>query len=466
MPFDDDDDPSLLAKAPTGNGDGEANHAAEDALEDEVPDYKLFLSMFDKGKVSSKTIRKGEKDFESHGTEAQDNTLELSRRALEEVLSYTRVHRDQSWVRGWYFPDFWANMPPDQRPANQEGLFLDQRVVVVEHERGSWMKDLGRAVPGNKTVPGAGRLWLLPEEALHLVERGTMDLWWPSRSLEELLPQTGEPSIQDMGPDNYDIGVPLPLEAAYSLLIGEDGDQGKLTLPKYQVFTNLKRAGFHILRNDESFSTTASSTVEPHSTNTTLWQWMFSFFSIDTTRQQDIKPYGPLIAPGLYRAYRPVYEQLAILPRHKPTSTPAVKQGPKEPFKVHYLLWKAGGEPFSKRSPREPDFRIAVTDTTTTGVPSLEEIDHLLLSTPYCPPPEAMHGNPGRMYQRLKHGHRNVLVAIVDRGLVNFMRFAEGAFGEELVFERYDAKRGGRGGGKRSGGRGRGGRGRGRGGRR
>ncbi|CEJ91558.1 hypothetical protein VHEMI07260 [[Torrubiella] hemipterigena] len=462
MPFDDDDDPSLLAKPTTGNGDSEANNAAEDALEDEVPDYKLFLSMFEKRNVSSKTIRKGEKDFESHGTQAQDNTLESSRRALEEVLSYTRVHRDQSWVRGWYFPDFWANVPPDQRPADQDGLFLEQRVVVVEHERGSWMKDLGRAVPGSKTVPGAGRLWLLPEEALHLVERGTMDLWWPSRSLEELLPQTGEPSIEDMGPDNYDIGVPLTLEAAYSLLIGEDNEPGKTTLPKYQVFTNLKRAGFHILRNTENLPISG----EVEGPKTTLWQWLFSFFSIDAAAQQTPKPYGPLIAPGLYRAYRPVYKQLAILPRHKPTLTPSVNHDAEDPFKVHYLLWKSGGEPFSKRSPREPDFRIAVTDTTDTGLPTLEEVEGLLQSTPYCPPPDAMRGNPGRMYQRLKHGHRNVLVAIVDRGLVNYMRFAEGAFGEELVFERYDAKRGGRGGGKRSGGRGRGGRGRGRGGRR
>jgi tRNA-splicing endonuclease subunit Sen54 len=97
-------------------------------------------------------------------------------------------------------------------------------------------------------------------------------------------------------------------------------------------------------------------------------------------------------------------------------------------------------------------------------------MDALLESTPLDLPDPAWQG-PGKLYQRLKHGHRNVLVAVVDRGLVNFMRFGEAAFGEEQLFERFDSrsygrggKKGGRGGGRGRGrGRGRGGRGRGRG---
>lgn len=460
MPFDDDDNPALQLSVPGNNPGNDAGHADDDAMDDEVPDYKLFLSMFEKRGVSSQTIRKGEKDFESHGTEAQDTVLETSRQALEGVLNYSRIHREDAWVRAWYFPDYWLSLPADQRPTDVDGLFLDQRVVVVEHERGSWMKDIGRSVPGDKSQTGVGKLWLLPEEALHLVERGTLDLWWPEMSLAELIPAVGPPAVQDMSPDNYDIGVPLPLEAAYSLLIGEDGEHGKVSLAKYQVFTNLKRAGFHIMR-DMVTSPPANDENKP---SITLWQWLMSFIPA-YQRQGPRNSCGPLIAPGLYRAYRPIYEQMALLPRHKPTANPpTVLRECEDPFKVHYLLWKASGAPFSKRSPPAPDFRIAVTDTTTAGLPTLEEIDTLLRSTPHCPPPASMTGNPGRMYQRLKHGHRNVLVAIVDRGLVNYMRFAEGAFGEETVYERYDSKRGGRG-GKRGGGRGRG-RGRGRGGRR
>lgn len=482
MPFDDDDNPNIIAGPPSAGGvDGAA--AAEEAMEDEMPDYKLFMSMFDKRGVSSKTIRKGEKDFEAHGTRAQDGVLETSRRALEDVLSYTRIHRGDGWVRGWYVPDFWRAETDHVGvldPRQDDGrLNLRDRVVVVEHERGSWMKDIGRSVPAGTNgseahKAGVGRLWLLPEEALHMVERGTLDLWWPYRQLEELL-APGAAS----GPDDYDVGVPLSLEAAYSLLLGEDGERGKISLPRYQVFTHLKRGGFHVLRAPEEQAPAdldSSASINP---GMTVLQRLFALLGLgDDTRQKEPRKhsFGPMVSPGLYRAYNPIYEQLSLLPRHKPRpiTSAAAATPPQDPYKVFFHVWKSGGAPFSKRAPPAPNFRIAVSDTDNYALPTLEEVTALLESTPLDEPGSnpAWRGNPGRLYQRLKHGHRNVLVAIVDRGLVNYMRFGEGAFGEEKLYERHDARRGGRGGGgggggKRGGGggrgRGRGGRGRGRG---
>ncbi|KAJ3508666.1 hypothetical protein NM208_g15788 [Fusarium decemcellulare] len=197
MAFDDDDNPHVQATPVNGT-----NAATEDA-DDDAPDYKLFLSMFDKSGVSSKAIRKGEKDFESHGTRAQDNLLEASRKVLDNVLGYTRIHREEAWVRGWCFPDWWAET---DQTGEQEGLLLRDRVVMIEHERGSWQKDIGRAVPGKVERLGTGRLWLLPEEALYLVERGTLDLWWPNLQLEELLPSPDGTPRTDMGPNDYDPG--------------------------------------------------------------------------------------------------------------------------------------------------------------------------------------------------------------------------------------------------------------------
>ncbi|KAF7542654.1 hypothetical protein G7Z17_g11396 [Cylindrodendrum hubeiense] len=442
MAFDDDDNPNATGALPATN----PGAAAPDDADEDTPDYKLFLSMFDKTGVSSKAIRKGEKDFESHGTRAQDNLLEASRNVMDNVLSYTRIHREEAWVRGWCFPDWWADL---EEAGEQEGLWLRDRVVVMEHERGNWQKDIGRAVPAKVERAGAGRLWLLPEEAIYLVERGTVDLWWPNRQLEELLPKAEAAG---------------DLEAAYSLFIGHDGESGKISLPKYHVFSHLKRAGFHVLR-----APLEPQSIPPTPPAKTLWEWLFSFVSQDARPRQ--QPSGPLVQPGLYRAYRPIYQQLAILPRHKPLPTPAEVHSPEEPFRIFFHVWKTGGVPFSKKNPPPPDFRIAVVDAGDSCVPSLEQIEALLESTPYDPPNKPAWQGPGRMYQRLKHGHRNVLVAIVDRGLVNFMRFGEGAFGEERLFERFDnrgargGKKGGRGGGRGRGrGRGRGGRGRGRGG--
>ncbi|KAJ2976164.1 hypothetical protein NQ176_g5107 [Zarea fungicola] len=195
------------------------------------------------------------------------------------------------------------------------------------------------------------------------------------------------------------------------------------------------------------------------------------------TQEKQTEPkkhcFGPMVSPGLYRAYRPIYEQLSLLPRHRPrrittqTEASSTAGGPEDPYKIFFHVWKTGGPvPFSKRSPPLPDFRIAVSDTGFHSLPSLEEITALLESTPLSEPSSnpAWTG-PGRLYQRLKHGHRNVLVAIVDRGLVNYMRFGEGAFGEERLYERHDERKTARGGGGKRGGRGRGrgGRGRGRG---
>lgn len=461
MAFDDEDDPNAAGAFPPANNGGAAT--TEDAQDEDAMDYRLFMSMFDKGGVSSKAIRKGEKDFESHGTKAQDGLLEASRKVMGDVLGYTRIHREETWMRGWCFPDWWAETEP---PAEHAGLWLRDRVVILEHEKGVVLKDLGR-VPPKMDRAGTGRQWLLPEEAIFLVERGSLDLWWPSRELEELFPpktvatEAVETDVPEgnLGPDDYDAGLPLSLEAAYSLFVGSDGERGKISLPKYQVFSHLKRAGFYVLRAQSETQTTQPTASR------TLWEWLFSFVSSDASPRQ--KPFGPLVQPGLYRAYRPIYQQLALLPRHKPLPTPPSATTPQEPFQIFYHVWKSGGPPFAKRNPPPPDFRIAVVEADDSFVPTFEQIEALLESTPYDPPNPSWQG-PGRMYQRLKHGHRNVLVAIVDRGLVNFMRFGEGAFGEEVLFERFDKKGGPRGqktsrGGGRGRGRGRGGRGRGRG---
>ena len=466
MPLDDDDNPF----ASPANPNAGPEDVGEDG-EDIMPDY----AMFSKRGVSSKTIRKGEKDFESHGTRAQESTLESSRKAMEDVLSYTRMHRVEAWLRAWYYPDCYAKAGAKEGdgegalPVDKSGIFVQDRVVVLEQERGSWLKDHGRIVTGDRTKTGGGRTWLLPEEALHVLERGTLDIWWPDKDYDELLGSGGlSGKVGESDPDDYSIGLPLTLEAAYSLLIGSDGERGKISLAKYQVYAHLRRSGYIVLRAPESSSTSASTTdTSPWS----LSDWLFSLIKWES-HAKPTPPYGPLVSPGVYRGYRPMYNNLSIIPRHKPTASPPSSVAPpEEPFKIFYHVWKPTGGAFAKTNPPPPDFRIAVADTLDSYLPTLEQLDSLLGCTPMDLPNPEWKGN-GRMHQRLKHGHRNVLVAIVDAGLVNYMRFAEGAFGEEKVYERWDGgggargnkKGGGRGGRGRGRGRGRGGRGRGRGG--
>ncbi len=526
MPFDDDDDPTLTTASAQSGVTGEVGlEDAEDALEDDVQqDFRLFaqsLSGGNKNKTSGRTLRRGEKDFEAHGTRAQEGALEASREAMQDVLSYTRTHKPSGYLRGWYFPDRWAHVPPEEesergqaqggkdngekstlkkdKRATGLGMFTRDRVVVLDLEASlPLFKSMGRVVTGlEKEAPAWGKTWLLPDEALHLVERGSLDLWWPLRELEEIFPpdnRTG--AIAGDEEPNYDLGLPLSLQAAYSLLIGRDGERGKISLEKYQAYSNLRRTGYTVLRASPThlspLVSAALSTIPP----TTLWQWLVSLLtpsSLSGPTSSSIHinhpAYGPLVGPGLYRSYKSLFAQLALIPRHEPNPGTQSYGPAEEPFRIHYHVWKSAPG-FTKSRPPPPDFRIAVVDARESSVPTLQQLTALLESTPWDPPgttalpPPNSNSNTGNnatpnangtrkpntsnpnmniglTYKRLKHGWRNAIIAVNDRGLISYLRFGEMAFAHEKLFERFDVAPRGGGKGKRGGRPGRGGRGRG-----
>ncbi|KAK3902786.1 hypothetical protein C8A05DRAFT_33481, partial [Staphylotrichum tortipilum] len=458
MPLDDDDNPlsgspttttsphpSATTTIPSPAG-GEDLPTAEDLLEDEAAaqDFGAFAaSLLSSNQkvyrkttgVSAQTIRKGEKDFEAHGTRAQADALERSRGAMRDVLSYTRVHNPGASgggvVRGWYFLGWWEGFEEGEAQEGRPFGSVRERVVVVEGSSVA-SQALGRAVTGQgKDRPARGRDWLLPEEALYLVERGSLDLWWPLRGVEEVFPPDGTVVEGGEGEevDEYEMGIPLSLQAAYALLIGEDGERGKISLQKFQVYANLKRCGYNVLRAPP----VAAQAPAPASSSSTtsLWGWFTSLLSPPPT------PYGPLVQPGLYRSYAAIYQQLALLPRHIPSATPSTPpQATIDPFTIHFHIWKAAQKWTKLRHP-PPDFQLAVVDAQQSSVPTLAETAALLAATPPAPGKPEWTG-PGRLYARLKHGYRNVLVAVVDHGVINYMRFAEGGFGGEELYRRFD----------------------------
>lgn len=477
----DDEDPTAAPPPAIGQDDPSkvAIEDVEDAEADEaIPDFRKFASSFPGGgasgggalnkkatpHVSAKTVRRGEKDFESHGTRLQENALETSRTAMHDVLSYTRTRTPDNFMTGWYFPEHWAQETSEgEKP---EGLWRRDRVVVLEAEKGQMTKSMGRVLRGApKNVPGWDKAWLLPEEALYLVERGDLMLRWPRGPIEDIFPPPEEVDgvkreVARGEYGDYELGLPLSLQAAYSLFIGNEGDRGKVTLEKFQVYSQLRRTGYLVSRASPLFD------PPPPSDTQTLWQRLFSLISSPKSDTPKIHPpMGPLVKPGLYRSYESVYHQLSLIPRHKPTPTPNTP-APEGPFTVTYHVFKSRPG-FTKTNLPLPDFRIAVVNARTTDVPDLAEMEALLDSTPWDPPnAKSGAGGPGigHMYQRLKHGWRNVIVAVNDNGMVSYLEFMESAFGEEKLFERFDAKP--RAGGKKSSGRNpRGGRGGGRGGR-
>ncbi|KAI1161251.1 tRNA-splicing endonuclease subunit sen54 N-term-domain-containing protein [Nemania serpens] len=461
MPFDDDD---VIPASLTSAGD-EAPFDAEDG--DQAQDFRLFTSLLGgsgkKQQASSKAIRRGEKDFESHGTRAQESVLESSRSAMHEVLSYTRHHQPRNVLRGWYFPDRWADVSPegestsdattDRQPGDQttkarasgrrsgQGLFARERVVALESDKSSMLLSTGRVVTSaERFSPGWLKTWLLPEEALFLIERETLDLWWPARGIEDIFPAGEDPEPSQEKPqkpenlEDYELGVPMSLQAAYALFIGRDGERGKISLEKYQVYANLRRSGYRVFR-----ATPLPLQLSSSQTPWSIWQWLFSIIQNTNnpfSQQSRYPPYGPLVRPGLYRSYVPIFEQLSLVQRHKPAPLPPSElPQPQDPFKIHFHVWK-GNAAFMKTKPPPPDFQMAVVDARDSSIPTLEQLDTLLLSTPWDPP-EKDEGKSGAgfVYKHLKHGWRNAILAIVDRGLISYMRFGEMAFGEERLYE-------------------------------
>lgn len=481
--MDDLDDPSTTPCAL--EGDETDRNAADEALEDEAQDFRLFESMFRKrGGLSAQTIRKGTKDFEAHGTRAQESSLNQSLQAMEEILSYTRVHTAKDWTRGWYFPDKWAECAGDdaneawefpqneaapvvsngadghaataqkagskQPTAGRWPLEACHRVVVVERS-GSTDRSVGRAIPNQaKDRPARSLDWLLPEEALYLVERGALDLWHPFQALEDTLPpklekETGiweRPQHGAQGdPDEFDLGVPLSLEAAYSLLIGEDGERGKVSLRKYQVYANLRRSGYNVCRiptDRRPIIRPPLRAVDPAATSS-LWAWMVCLLKLPQGPPHAL-PFGPLVRPGLYRSYRSIYTQLSLAPRQvvSEDALSSLPLPPAGPFQLCYCVWKASTV-FRKTSPPPPDEYMAVVDAQETSTPTYQETMSLLDAIPETPPPAYLLG-PGRVYQRLKHGSRHVLIAVVDHGVINYMRFSDANFGAERLYEDFDRK--------------------------
>ena len=352
-------------------------------------------------------LKRGEKDFESHGTRAQKSVLDASRQAMHEALSAPRLHNANAII-GY--------------------LDADDYFCVIDDAHGSNLRTVG-------TSDSQNRLHLLPEECLYLVERGSLTLQWRHEDLKD---------------------IPLSLQTVYAYLIGNDD----LTLERYVVYAALKRSGY-IIQRAPTFHPSKHSRVirdSPPSPATPPFPTLFQRLYISLlppTQTPPVPPCGPLVQPGLYRSYAPMYAQLSLIPFHNPTIRSDQIPSPllhHPPLRPTYHVWKPDSS-FRKSAPPPPDYRICILDAREDAFPALEQLDDLLQCMPYEPPPRE---SEGKTYQRLRHGYRSVILAIVDQGIVSYVRVGDAGFGCEPVWDRRQR------GGKRGGGRGRGlGRGRG-----
>ena len=353
---------------------------------------------------------------------------------MHAALAYERVQQPKGHTCATYHPE--TNM------------------AFVYNPKGPHFTKMGRVLAAAEDPFGEDgrrgqRMWLLPEEVLYLLERGTVDVRWPAGEGE------GEGE-----------GLPMSLQGAYAMFLGEEGERdGGLTFERYSVYSGLKRAGYTVQRAPSWASAGPPLVKEcfPQATPQRTWNlglgllWSCWPWRRDPDEPDEAQKEGPLVPPGLYRSYPDIYRRLALINSYDP-STQYQFSDPHYPwtdesFRVTYHVWKPGSVTFKKSAPGEPDFRIAVVNARETTMPTLEQLTALMETVPYVPPAEK-----SQLYQKLKHGYKSVILAIVDQGVVSYLRLADVGFGKEKLHERKGkgpgGKRGGRGG---RGGRGRGG---------
>lgn len=198
---------------------------------------------------------------------------------MHAALCFQRVHAQKRYNVAIYHPE--TNM------------------AYTENPKGQLFKAMGKVYPPKDDPLGVrdaseNRLWLLPEEILYLLERGSMDVRWPAD-----------------GDEDDGLGVPMSLQGAYAAFIGLEGDVGgSLTFERYSVYTALKRMGYTVHRApswDGPGAPPAQDCFPPlpgtsWSLGLFIGKWR-SLFAERPRYESQRQKAGPLAKPGLYRSY-------------------------------------------------------------------------------------------------------------------------------------------------------------------
>ncbi|KAL8726858.1 MAG: hypothetical protein Q9181_005900 [Wetmoreana brouardii] len=292
--------------------------------------------------LSSALPRRGIKDFESHGTQSQLSVLENSRQAMHDALDVGRVHTGKGTLVGYLDVDEIVGKGEEDEVAGgkgPQGVLAEEgrrkraeRPVVID-------KPLGQHIRTTGMADRDGRLWLLPEEVLYLVERGSLELRYRSPSAtptqqngnKEMASRDHETEDEDRvmkearkenetGEGDWD-GVSISLQACYAWFIGRDG----LSLERYTVYAGLRRSGYIVMRAPGWYSRDSDSRqqqpsiihaqggVPKEAKALSIWQWLYKTFL--ERKAQEPPPLGPLVGKGLYRNHSTItHSGLSLFP--------------------------------------------------------------------------------------------------------------------------------------------------------
>ncbi|KAK9463140.1 tRNA-splicing endonuclease subunit sen54 N-term-domain-containing protein [Lipomyces oligophaga] len=365
-------------EAPTLELSAAAEAAEQEGSDDEQGDWTALAAASKSKKFLPK---RGEKDYEPAATVIDAENLESSRAAMFEALVGERRHSGKVHISGIWYPN------------------LKKTKVLVA--RSPHFKSVGRADRN-------GVIFLEPEETIYLVERGSMSLYSHSGSKQ------------------------LSLQECYSVCLRACGSH-----EDYLIYAYLKRLGYIIQRPRPSNSISKSTKVykyriwtvsEIFQCSASLCKFIFGNFMTLLSRKR--QPFQPIVDGNIWWSFASIFRRLQIIKFHKPLAEEIEANDATLPFKICYHVWKPRPS-FKKSSPTEPDFRIAVVNAQVHSLPTYNQLYNLLATTPYTPPTQK--GD----IQRIKSGFRNVILGVVDNGIISFMNFGTTSFGSESIYHSH-----------------------------
>ncbi|KAK9895315.1 hypothetical protein P389DRAFT_197375 [Cystobasidium minutum MCA 4210] len=436
--------------------------------------------------------KRGEKDFEPASVDRyidlQQSLLETSRAALFSAISSgVRSHTSKSpnraiWdpliERAYMVPVADPALPPSD-PINREILTSNENASAGA-VHGVHFLTMGAYDHERK------RMELMPEEALYLIERGSIECW-----------------TSDVNPT-----VPMSVQHAWSIMICA----AEMTPERYQVYAFLKRLGYTVVRSGASPSPmnelTSDNTLKLYDIIDLARSFISRLFTpislAFTFLKNTIAPYTlsslerlnavakgyrtSLVGQERWFTYDQVFSSLQFVKAGSKADI-GINKRRMNPYRVFFNVYKPVTK-YKKTNPPPPDFRIGAISAQTTAMPDLWDFQNIFAELDEMPTPSHVlmgvqssitsiwhyvtsyfqatnaaahlptagkksHNNssnnnnrPRRPaqpsltrpapYAKLKNGSKSAIIAVVDNGTVSFQRFGESDF-QELPWVGGDA---------------------------
>jgi hypothetical protein len=332
-------------------------------------------------------VARGQRDFIPDSLEGKSLALERSLLAQRQVLAEERIVNTKTACLATWYPDL--------------------NLAHCHAARGNYFRSMGRSVDG--------RLWLLPDECLFLIESGSLLCDYATVHSSEALQERGDAKA-----------IPMSVQQAMECMIdfnpslADVWSRRRVNIDEYVVYGYLRRLGFLVIRHDlkelipqsikirkmppASGSPASQELVKPNlalaliadlfrrvygvlrsvlSPLRMVWSWFYHPKTVEKQPQRSLTiPIAPIKVP------------------HQDFSSSGNLGSPKAGLKITYDVYRSSTHTtFKKSDPGPPDYHVSIVNV-------------------YSPPPCAADWQ--KIMSVFKEQATSVKLAVVETASVSF----------------------------------------------